>query len=102
MVYLRVILRDEKLAEPTVYAGALYNIQKAPDTGWPTKFEQAMQHIEYNDEKIFKGDLRRLEYRDSKIMLRGDLLSMPLFDINDSEAIVEKLVKPCLELHKQH
>jgi hypothetical protein len=102
VIYLRVILRDEKMAEPMIYAGVLHGIQKAADTKWPTKFEQAMQHIEYNDEKIFKGDLRNIEYHDARITLRGDLLGMPLFDINDSEAISEKLVKPCLESYEQH
>jgi len=101
LLYLRVILDDNILSEPTVYAGVLYNIQKTPTTKWINKFEQAMQHIEYNDEKIFRGNLQHLDYQDAHIRFKGNLFTMPLFDINDSNAISEKIVKLCLSLYDQ-
>jgi len=102
VLYLRVILDDNKLSEPMVYAGTLYDIQKTPSTKWIKKFEQAMQHIEYNDGKIFSGDLQNMDYEDAHIKLKGHLLEIPLFEINDSDAISEKVVKPCLSLYEQH
>jgi len=101
-LYLRVILHDEKAAEPMIHAGVLYDIQKDANTKWPTKFEQAMQHIEYNDDKVFKGDLEFLDYNDSRISFKGHLLSMPLFEVNDSDAILGKVVRPCLALYERY
>jgi hypothetical protein len=102
VLYLRIILDDNTLQCPTVYAGVLYDIQKTPTTGWVKKFEQAMQHIEYNDAKIFKGNLRSLDYEDAHIRFKGHLLEIPLFEINDSEAISTKIVDPCLKLFEKH
>jgi hypothetical protein len=102
VVYLRVVLHDEKLAEPTVYAGVLYNVQKGPNTKWLKKFEQAIQHIEYNDAKIFKGDLQHLEYEDSNIRFKGHLHNIPLFELNDGDAILNRIVTPCLALYTKH
>jgi hypothetical protein len=102
VVYLRIVLHDDKLAEPTVYAGVLYDVQRCPNTKWPSKFEQAMQHIEYNDTKIFKGDMQHLDYRDRRIMFKGHLLSIPLFEVNDSDTILGSIVRPCLALYEEH
>ena len=102
VLYLRVILDDNKLSEPMVYAGILYDIQKTPSTKSIKKFEQAMQHIEYNDGKIFRGDLQNMDYEDAHIRFKGHLLEIPLFEINDSDAISKKVVKPCLSLFEQY
>ncbi len=54
VLYLRIVLNDINIDEPTIYSGVLYNIQKKPQAKWVSKFESIMGHIEYNDDKIFK------------------------------------------------
>ncbi len=102
IVYLRIVLHDDKKTEPEVYAGVLYDIQKNPKTNWPTKCEQVISHIEYNDSKIFKGDLKHLDYVDGRIHMKGHLFKLPLFELNDSDTIVERVIKPSLALYVKH
>ena len=101
-LYLRVILHDEKAAQPMIHAGVLYDIQKDPSSKWPTKVEQAMQHIEYHDEKMFRGNLESLDYKGSRISFKGHLISMPLFEVNNSDTILIRIVKPCIELYARY
>ena len=102
VIYLRILLNDKNLNQPKIYAGVLYDIIKNVKSKWIKKFEQAMQHIEYNDDKIFKGNLKQIKHKDGHISFNGHLNSLNLFDINDSETIQKKIVEPCLKLYKQH
>ncbi len=86
VIYLRILLNDKNIQEPIVYAGVLHNILKNPKSKWMQKFEQAMQHIEYNDDKIFRGSLKQISHEDNHISFKGNLNSLNLFEINDSEA----------------
>ncbi|MFC1781873.1 hypothetical protein ACFLZ8_06395, partial [Planctomycetota bacterium] len=69
---------------------------------WPIKFEQAMQHIEYNDEKIFRDKLNNISYEDARIQLKGELIKNAMFEINNGETIRDRIVKPSLELYEKH
>jgi len=101
-LYLRVILNDTTISEPTIYSGVLYDIQKQPKAKWPIKFEQAMQHIQYNDEKIFKDNLEHVDFEDAYIKLKGKLARNSLFKINNGETIRDLIVKPSLELYEKY
>ena len=60
-----------------------------------------MGRLEYNDDKIFKN-VEKINYEDAYIKLEGELLKNNLFAINDSESILEKIVKPSLELFRKY
>lgn len=99
VLYFRFLLHGKDIAEPTVYGGVLFDIAKKPAVKWISKFEHIMGHIEYNDEKVFRNP-KQIEYEDSYINLKGRLVSTNLYDINDSEAIMDKLVSPSLSLYR--
>ena len=100
VLYLRILLSQKEVSEPVIWSGVLFGVQKKPQTRHITKFEKVMAHIEYNDSKVF-ADHGRVNYEDSYMQLRGELLTNNLFDINDSETIVSKIVRPSLELYRR-
>jgi hypothetical protein len=102
VLYLRVILNDNTISEPTVYSGVLYDVQKQPNTDWPTSFEQAMAHIEYNDDRIFRDTLQSISYEDTRIRLKGELIKNALFEMDGGEAIRDRIIKPSLELYEKY
>ena len=57
------------------------------------KFEKFMGHIEYNEKKIF-SDINNIDYEDVNISMKGSLKEHNLFDINDSEAIMDEIINP--------
>ncbi len=99
VLYFRFLLHGKDIVEPTAYGGVLFNIAKKSAAKWITKFEHIMGYIEYNDGKVFRS-LEEIDYQDSYINLRGRLVSTNLFDINDSEAITDKLIRPGLSLYR--
>jgi len=101
VLYLRVVLNDRDITEPVVYSGVLYNIQVKPQGKWINKFEKLMGHFEYNDKKVFQNS-ENIDYEDGVVKLQGKLIRNNLFEINDSEAIITKIVRPSLELYRKH
>jgi len=101
VLYLRIVLYDKIIKEPTVYSGVLYNIQRKPEAKKITKFEQLMPILESNDYKVFKDD-GKINYENLYIEIKGELIKNNLFDINDSETIVNKIIKPSLELYRKY
>jgi hypothetical protein len=101
VLYLRFVLQDEKVGEPLVYSGVLHSIQNKGKAKWITKFENLMGYFEYNDDRVFKNS-ERIEYEDANIALKGELVKNSLFEINNSEAIREKIVRPSLDLYRRH
>ena len=101
ILYLRIVLYDKNIKEPTVYSGVLYDIEKKSETEWPSKFEQVMTNLEYNDNKVFK-DIQKINYENIYIKIQGELIKNYLFDINDSNAIVEKIINPSLKLFRKY
>jgi hypothetical protein len=101
ILYLRIVLNDKNIKEPAVYFGVLYNIQKKPEAKWITKFERVMGIFEYNDYKVFK-DVGKINYENIYIKVQGELIKNNLFDINDSETIVKKIINPSLKLFRKH
>ena len=55
----------------------------------------------YNDNKIF-SDINKVDYEDTYIKIEGKLIKNNLFEINDSETIVKKIIQPSLQLYRKH
>ena len=60
-----------------------------------------MPILESNDDKVFKDD-EKINYENMYIKIQGELIKNNLFEINDSETIVKKIIKPSLELYRKH
>jgi hypothetical protein len=101
VLYLRIVLYDKNVKEPTVYSGVLYNIEKKVEISWIKKFEHIMTNLEYNENKVFK-DIKKINYENIYIKIKGELIKNSLFKITDSESIVEKIIKPSLELYRKY
>jgi len=101
VLYLRIVLYDKNVKEPTVYSGVLYNIEKKVEISWIKKFEHIMTNLEYNENKVFK-DIQKINYENIYIKIQGELIKNNLYEINDSETIVKKIIKPSLELYRKH
>ncbi len=101
ILYLRIVLYDKKIKEPTVYSGVLYDIEKKSETEFPSKFEQMMAHFEVNDYKVFKN-IKKINYESTYIKIHGELIKNCLFEITNSETIVKKIIEPSLELYRKH
>ena len=101
VLYLRIVLYDKKIKEPTIYSGMLYNIQRNPEAKKITKFEQLMPLLESNDDKVFK-DIKKINYENNYFKVQGELIKNSLFEITDSETIVKKIIKPSLELYRKY
>lgn len=101
VLYLRVMLYDKPIKEPTVYSGVLYNIQKKLEAKKITKFEQLTPILESNDYTVFK-DIKKIDYENIYIKVQGELIKNSLFEITDSESIFKKIIKPSLELFRKY
>ena len=101
ILYLRIVLNDKHINEPAVYSGVLYGVEKKPRAKWIKKFENMMGHFECNDDKIFKN-VEKINYEDVHLKLQGELIKNNLFGINDSETIVNRIIKPSLELYRKY
>ena len=101
VLYLRIVLNDKNVKEPTVYSGVLYNIEKKTETSWIKKFEHIMTNLEYNENKIF-ANIKKIDYENIYIKIKGELIKNILYEINDSETIVKKIIKPSLELYRKY
>ena len=99
LIYLRIILEDKDLPEPMLYWGVLYDfVKKTLPSKWPTKVEQLMTSIEYNEAKVFANQ-ELIDYEDGYVSYKGKLFSIPLYDIDSSETIYEKIIKPVQQLY---
>lgn len=101
VLYLRIILDGRSTKQPVVYLGPLFGIENKGRAKWISKFEHMMNHIEYNDQKVL-GNPRKVNYEDAYLTIRGELLKVNLFDITDSEAVTTRLIKPSLQLYREH
>lgn len=99
IIYLRIILNEKEISEPHIMMGVLYGFEDK-QRQWPTKFEQLMAHIEYNETRVFV-DKETLDYDDTRTRFKGKLFKVNLYDINSSEDIVKRLLKPVLKIYRE-
>jgi len=99
VIYLRLLLDDPKVQEPTIYSGVLYRIEKNPENKRLTKFEHVMTLLEYKDNKAFINPLK-IDYEDSYLSIKGKFISKNLYDIVDSEAIRKLIIEPSLKIYR--
>lgn len=102
VLYLKIILHGKNIREPMIYSGVLYEINRENDSSEKyKKFEQFMGYMESNDSKIFR-DIKRIDYKDRNIKVKGELNQNKLFEIKDSDTVVDKIIKPALELYRKY
>ena len=101
VLYIRIVLNDKNVLSPTIYSGVLHDIEIKPSgERYIKKFEHIMQHIGYNKDKIFK-DGRKINHEDAFVKIKGEFISNKLFEINDSDTIMKKIIKPSLDLYRK-
>jgi len=101
IIYLRIILSDKEIRKPTVYWGVLYDFyKKNPPDKWPKKIEQLLQHFEYRESKFFSKPGAD-NFEDAYVRFKGTLRSTPLYEINSSEMLNDKIVQPVLEFFRK-
>ena len=97
VIYIRVVLdgdNGENFKEPYVLAGVLYDMVTKPNSF--IKFEQVLAHFESCERKVF-GSCQAMVYEDSYIRVKGQLEKVNLFDIKDSQDVIDMIVEPCLD-----
>jgi len=99
ILYMRIVLDDKDTPEPKVYYGVLNAFVLKENSGF-VKIEQLMTHIEYNETKIFDGG-DKIDYEDKYISFKGKLGSTNLFDIQNSQDITKKILKPALKIFRE-
>jgi hypothetical protein len=99
ILYMRIILDDKDIPEPTVYYGVLHTFVRK-ENSWLEKIEQLMTQIEYNESKVFDGN-EKIDYEDRLISFKGKLESTNLFDIQSSQDIADKILAPALNIFRE-
>ncbi len=99
IIYVKVILNDKTHARPIIYSGAFYDVVIKDGVKW-NKIEHAMVRLEDNDDKVLKN-IQSINYDDAYIKFKGKLIKNNLYDINDSETIIKKVIKPSLETYRK-
>lgn len=98
LIYLRIVLNDSNEIIPSIYSGIIYDIWKKKSDKI-NKFENLMSSLQVKDEKIFKNP-ENPDYEDPSLKLKGKFVKNNLFDMRDSNSLVEKIVNPTLELYR--
>jgi len=100
VIYLRIILDDREIDEPVVYAGILYDFEKKEDKSRLIKFENAMGHFEYNENKLFKT-LGIADYEDNYLKFKWNMFETKLYDLNSGDDVAKMLVEPLVKLYRE-
>ncbi len=95
VIFLRIVFNDKNINKPEIYPGVLFNVEKKPQAKWIKKFENLMGHIEYHGDKIFKN-IDEINFEDAYIKFQGKFENKSLYDINDRETIINKIIKPSI------
>lgn len=101
VLYVRIVLNNKNVLSPTIHSGVLHDIETKPSgERFIKKFERIMTHLEYNKDKVF-NDGKKIDYEDAYIKIKGELINNKLFDINDSDTIMKKIINPSLVLYRK-
>lgn len=96
--YSKFALGGARFGEPTLLYGVLGAFE-AKDKEIK-KLEVLITQLEANEDRFLR-DLPRVAYEDSYVKFAGELRALPLFDLKDSAAINERLVRPAVELYER-
>lgn len=99
ILHFRFVLNDKEDNPPAVYSGIFHSIKAKAK--WIKKFENAMGLFAYNDEKLFRNP-KQVDYEDAHVKIRGAFVKNNLYDINDSEAILNRIIEPSLKLYRKY
>jgi len=101
ILYIRFILFDGNIKEPIIQIGRLHNFEiKDKGQKYFKKFENSMTHIEWNDLKFFSNP-ENINYEDVYFKCKGEFIDINLYDINKSEEVLDKILKPALEIFRK-
>jgi hypothetical protein len=98
LLLLDIDLGSKKNIPPRVAAGCLYDIKNKREKD-QEKFEHLMWRFTYDREKVF-ARLPSLDWADSYVAFKGEFIIEPLFNINDSDTVVSKIIEPMLEKYR--
>ena len=98
LLLLHIGLPDENIQRARVLAAHLENVRFKQARY--KKFENYMTRFAYVPHRIFK-EPGPITYSDSYFSISGSYVEEDLFSIQDSEAIVKKLVEPMLEIWRK-
>lgn len=98
MLYLRILLDDANHKQPTIYFGAISEIENRNPRF--TRADYIIGHLEYQAAEAFSSDGAVL-LDDASLKLKGKLASKPLFEVNTSEDIFKKVIAPGLAIYRQ-
>lgn len=99
IIYVRIVLDDKDISQPTIYFGVLEDFAKKGGKSWPEKIEQIMASIDYNESK-FILDREDINYEDAYVTFKGKLAHVHLYDIYTGEDVAKKLVAPALKMFR--
>jgi hypothetical protein len=98
LILLDIEIEGKKSKRPRILAGVLYDIR--PKKTDHTKFEHMMFEFVYNRDKVF-ASAPFLDYEDNYLSMKGKLFALPLFSVESSEDVVEKIVEPMLQVYRE-
>lgn len=98
VLILDIELMGKLIDAPRILAGCLRNISCKKPTKYK-KFEAITWEFAYSREKIFSS-IPNVSYEDSYVSFTGKFKTIPLFSINDSEAVERMLVDPMVKLFR--
>jgi hypothetical protein len=98
LLLLDIELEGKKNKTPRIMAGVLYDIRSKRDNY--TKFEHMMSEFIYSRDRVF-ASVPELSYEDSYLSMKGNLFNLPLFSVQTSEDISQKIVEPMLAQYRK-
>jgi len=98
IIFLWVVFDSPDIDQPKIHIGVLHDIKGLKEKY--TKFEWVIGHIAYNEQRMF-ANLPKVDFEDNYVGFKGYLKTINLFDINSSEDIQEKLLRPALEMYRK-
>lgn len=100
LIYMRVVLDDKDLPEPTIYFGILKDFKRLTERD-SDRIDRLMTSIEYAESRVF-ADKEKVQYQDQNFSFTGTLKSVPLYDLNTSEDIASKIIAPVMQLFRSN
>ena len=95
VIYFRIILNEKNLDAPRITYGVIYKIEAYKD--YIKKFENMLAHFEYKDFKMFEKS--KVDYEDSTFKFKGLFKNENLLEIDSSEDLMAKVIKPSIEIY---